>query len=128
MQKETVKITPSESSVLQSLNKKILSFQREHQESIDTNIDSLRKHNKELNKELRTLITSMDEQTKCILQEKEHNLLKIVRSIYSYYNMARFICSFYACYILLDYSKGLTRKNKDENTIGGNNQTEYGTP
>lgn len=74
--KETVKITPSESSVLQSLNKKILSFQREHQESIDTNIDSLRKHNKELNKELRTLITSMDEQTKCILQEKEHNLQK----------------------------------------------------
>lgn len=74
--KETVKITPSESSVLQSLNKKILSFQREHQESIDTNIDSLRKHNKELNRELRTLITSMDEQTKCILQEKEHNLQK----------------------------------------------------
>ena len=49
-------------------------MQEERQETIDTYADSLRRHNKALNRKLRTLIATMDEQTERILTEKEQHL------------------------------------------------------
>lgn len=72
--KETVQVMPSASATLHALNKKLQSMQEERQETIDTYADSLRRHNKALNRKLRTLIATMDEQTERILTEKELRL------------------------------------------------------
>ena len=72
--KETVQVTPSTSATLHALNKELQSMQEERQETIDTYADSLRRHNKALNRKLRTLIATMDEQTERILTEKEQHL------------------------------------------------------
>lgn len=72
--KETVQVTPSASATLDVLNNKLQSMQEERQEAIDTYADSLRRHNKTLNRKLRTLIATMDDQTERILTEKEHHL------------------------------------------------------
>lgn len=72
--KETVEITPSASATLHTLNKELQSIQEERQETIDTYTDSLRHHNKALNRKLRTLIAMMNDQTERILTEKEQRL------------------------------------------------------
>lgn len=72
--KETVQVTPSTSATLHALNKELQSMQEERQETIDTYADSLRRHNKALNRKLRTLIATMDDQTERILTEKEQHL------------------------------------------------------
>lgn len=72
--KETVEITPSASATLHTLNKELQSIQEERQETIDTYTDSLRHHNKALNRKLRTLIAMMNAQTERILTEKEQRL------------------------------------------------------
>ena len=72
--KETVQVMPSISATLHALNKELQSIQEERQETIDTYADSLRRHNKALNRKLRTLIATMDEQTERILTEKEQHL------------------------------------------------------
>ena len=72
--KETVQVTPSTSATLHALNKELQSMQEERQETIDTYADSLRRHNKALNRKLSTLIATMDEQTERILTEKEQHL------------------------------------------------------
>ncbi len=72
--KETVEITPSTSATLHTLNKELQSIQEERQETIDTYTDSLRHHNKALNRKLRTLIAMMNDQTERILAEKEQRL------------------------------------------------------
>lgn len=72
--KETVQVTPSASATLHALNKKLQSMQEERQETIDTYADSLRRHNKALNRKLRNLIATMDGQTERILTEKELRL------------------------------------------------------
>lgn len=72
--KETVQVMPSTSATLHALNKELQSMQEERQETIDTYADSLRRHNKALNRKLRTLIATMDEQTERILTEKEQHL------------------------------------------------------
>lgn len=72
--KETVEVAPSASATLDMLNRELLSIQREHLKAIDTNMDSLRNHNKELNRKLRALITTMDDRTARVLAEKERNL------------------------------------------------------
>lgn len=72
--KETVQVMPSTSATLHALNKELQSIQEERQETIDTYADSLRRHNKALNRKLRTLIATMDEQTERILTEKEQHL------------------------------------------------------
>lgn len=72
--KETVEVAPSASATLRTLNKELLTIQAERQEAIDNYTDSLRSHNKELNRKLRTLITTMHDQTERILIEKEERL------------------------------------------------------
>ena len=72
--KETVEITPSASATLHTLNKELQSIQEERQETIDTYTDSLRRHNKALNRKLRNLIATMNGQTERILAEKELRL------------------------------------------------------
>lgn len=72
--KETVQVTPSASATLDVLNNKLQSMQEERQETIDTYADSLHRHNKALNRKLRTLIATMDDQTERILTEKEQHL------------------------------------------------------
>ena len=72
--KETVQVMPSTSATLHALNKELQSIQEERQETIDTYAGSLRRHNKALNRKLRTLIATMDEQTERILTEKEQHL------------------------------------------------------
>lgn len=59
--KETLEIVPSASTILKTLNKELLSMQEERQESINAYTDSLRNHNKELNRKLRHL-NNHDEQ------------------------------------------------------------------
>lgn len=71
--KETVQL-PSATAPLHSLNKELISLQEERQKAIDIYTDSLRLHNKELNRKLRTLITSLDEQALTALQIKEERI------------------------------------------------------
>lgn len=49
-------------------------MQEERQESINAYTDSLRNHNKELNRKLRHLITTMNNQTERVLEAKECHL------------------------------------------------------
>lgn len=72
--KETLEIVPSASTILKTLNKELLSMQEERQESINAYTDSLRNHNKELNRKLRHLITTMNNQTERVLEAKECHL------------------------------------------------------
>lgn len=71
--KETVQL-PSATAPLHSLNKELISLQEERQKAIDIYTDSLRLHNRELNRKLRTLITSLDEQALTALQIKEERI------------------------------------------------------
>lgn len=71
--KETVQL-PSATASLHTLNKELISLQEERQKAIDTYTDSLRLHNRELNRKLRTLITSLDEQALTALQIKEERI------------------------------------------------------
>lgn len=71
--KETVQL-PSATAPLHTLNKELISLQEERQKAIDTYTDSLRLHNRELNRKLRTLITSLDEQALTALQIKEERI------------------------------------------------------
>lgn len=72
--KETVHVTPSASATLQALNKELQSMQEERQEAIDTYADSLCRHNKALNRKLRTLINTMNNQTDRVLEAKSRHL------------------------------------------------------
>lgn len=72
--KETVQVPPSTSATLRSLNNRLLAMQEERQRSIDLYADSLRSHNRDLNRKLRVLITSMNEQAERVLQAKEHHI------------------------------------------------------
>lgn len=71
--KETVQL-PSATAPLHTLNKELISLQEERQKTIDTYTDSLCLHNRELNRKLRTLITSLDEQALTALQIKEERI------------------------------------------------------
>lgn len=55
-------------------SKELISLKNVHQKEIETYTDSLRLHNKELNRKLRMLITSLDEQTWAVFQSKEERL------------------------------------------------------
>lgn len=72
--KETVQVTPSASAALNILNNKLLSIQKEYQETVNTYAYSLNGHNKELNRKLRTLIATMDNRTEHILGTKIRSL------------------------------------------------------
>lgn len=71
--KETVQL-PSATASLHTLNKELISLQKERQKAIDTYTDGLRLHNREFNGKLRTLITSLDEQALTALQIKEERI------------------------------------------------------
>ncbi|MBU8972723.1 MULTISPECIES: hybrid sensor histidine kinase/response regulator [Bacteroides] len=71
--KETVHLPP-DTVTLHSLNRELLSIQEERQKDIDSYADSLRGHNKELNRELLTLITRMDGQFQSALDTREERL------------------------------------------------------
>jgi two-component system aerobic respiration control sensor histidine kinase ArcB len=72
--KETVQVTPSASATLHALNKELQSMQEERQDAIDTYADSLCRHNKVLNRKLRTLINTMNNQTERVLEAKSRHL------------------------------------------------------
>lgn len=71
--KETVQL-PSATAPLHTLNKEFISLQEERQKAIDTYTDSLRLHNREFNRKLRTLITSLDEQALTAIKIKEERI------------------------------------------------------
>ncbi len=71
--KETVQL-PSDKTAFHQLNRDLLSMQEERQKNVDIYMDNLRNYNKELNQKLRTLITTMDDQTERVLTEKEQYL------------------------------------------------------
>ena len=71
--KETIQLSPATTS-LHTLNEELISLQGERQKNIDIYTDSLRLHNKELNRKLRTLITRLDEQTLTAFELKEKQL------------------------------------------------------
>lgn len=71
--KETVQLPPN-TNRLNMLNEELITLQEERQRNIDIYTDSLRLHNKELNRKLRTLITRLDEQTLTAFELKEKQL------------------------------------------------------
>ena len=71
--KETVQI-PVVTTRQTSLDKNLISLMNEQQRDIDAYTDSLRLCNKELNRKLRMLITSLDEQTWTAFRNKEARL------------------------------------------------------
>lgn len=71
--KETVQL-PSGNTKERARGNKLISLQEERRRNIETYTDSLRLHNRELNGKLRTLITSLDEQTSIAFQSKEKRL------------------------------------------------------
>ena len=71
--KETVQI-PVVTTRQTSLDKNLISLINEQQQDIDAYTDSLRLCNKELNRKLRMLITSLDEQTWTAFRNKEERL------------------------------------------------------
>lgn len=71
--KETVQLPPV--TIGQNTpSKELISLKNVRQKEIETYTDSLRLHNKELNRKLRMLITSLDEQTWAAFQSKEERL------------------------------------------------------
>lgn len=71
--KETVQI-PSTTTPNHTLNKELISLQEEQQKAIDSYTDSLRLHNRELNRKLRTLIKNLDGQILTAFQTKEERI------------------------------------------------------
>lgn len=71
--KETVQL-PSVTTGQHTPSKELISLKNVRQKEIETYTDSLRLHNKELNRKLRMLITSLDEQTWAAFQSKEERL------------------------------------------------------
>lgn len=71
--KETVQLPPVNTKV-RARGNELISLQEERRRNIETYTDSLRLHNRELNGKLRTLITSLDEQTSIAFQSKEERL------------------------------------------------------
>ena len=71
--KETVQL-PSTNTKARARGNELISLQEERRRNIETYTDSLRLHNRELNGKLRTLITSLDEQTSIAFQSKEKRL------------------------------------------------------
>lgn len=72
--KESVQLPPN-TAKLNTLNKELLSMQAERLAAIDTYTDSLRVHNKELNRKLRILINAMNDRTERLLEAKANHLL-----------------------------------------------------
>lgn len=72
--KETIHLPPVTTS-FSALNEKLISLQEERQRSLDIYTDSLRLHNRELNRKLRTLIARLDEQTVAAFEAKEERLI-----------------------------------------------------
>lgn len=72
--KETVQLPPVATS-FKTLNEELIFQQEERQKSIDIYTDSLRLHNRELNRKLRTLIARLDEQTVAAFEAKEELLI-----------------------------------------------------
>lgn len=71
--KETVQMT-SVTTRQSVTDKELLALKNERQKNIEIYTDSLRLHNKELNRRLRVLITSLDEQAWAAFQSKEERL------------------------------------------------------
>lgn len=71
--KETV-LLPSVTTRQETLDKELVSLKDERQRDIEAYADSLRLHNKELNRKLRTLITSLDGRTWNALRNREECL------------------------------------------------------
>lgn len=71
--KETVQV-PSVTTRQSAVDKELLALKNERQRNIEIYTDSLRLHNKELNRRLRMLITSLDEQAWAAFQSKEERL------------------------------------------------------
>ena len=69
--KEKVEIVPSESVTLNTLNKELQTIQKEQQQIIITYTDSLRNHNKKINRQLQRLIRDMDSKVYKELQRRE---------------------------------------------------------
>ena len=107
--KETLEIVPSASTILKTLNKELLSMQEERQESINAYTDSLRNHNKELNRKLRHLITTMNNQTERVLEAKEV-ILENLTTVPYVSSPADYLRHYSACHILSDIQKDLREK------------------
>ena len=72
--KETVQVPTSASATLQSLNTRLYSMQQERRRNMDVYADSLRNHNKNLNRRLLSLINAMNDRTEQVLETKERQL------------------------------------------------------
>lgn len=71
--KETVQLPPANTR-MKARGNELISLQEERRRNIEVYTDSLRLHNRELNRKLRTLITRLDEQALLALQNKENRL------------------------------------------------------
>ena len=71
--KETVQLPPANTR-MKARGNELISLQEERRKNIETYTDSLRLHNRELNRKLRSLLISLDEQALLALQNKEIRL------------------------------------------------------
>lgn len=71
--KETIQV-PKDPGSLRSLNKQLISMLEEREDAIDTYTDRLRHRNRELNRKLYTLITTLDNQAETVFRNREHHL------------------------------------------------------
>lgn len=71
--KETIQV-PLNPESLRSLNKQLISMLEEREEAIDTYTGKLRHRNRELNRKLYTLVTSLDNQAEMVFRNREHHL------------------------------------------------------
>ena len=122
--KETVQLSPATTS-LRTLNEELISLQGERQKNIDIYTDSLRLHNKELNRKLRTLITCLDEQTVAAFEAKEELLISSYEesSLIIIGLIAFSIILLFVSYLIIQRDIKIRVKNKKrlEETIEQNN-------
>lgn len=79
--KDTIQVTPP-STVLQTLNKRLITMQEERRNDLDNYADSLRRQNKELNRKLYAILSALDGQAHESFSRREQDIEKAQK--YSY--------------------------------------------
>lgn len=79
--KDTIRVA-SPSSVLQTLNKRLITMQEERRNDLDNYADSLRRQNKELNRKLYAILSALDRQAHESFSRREQDMEKAQK--YSY--------------------------------------------
>ena len=108
---------------LRSLNIQLISMLEEREGAIDTYTDRLRHRNRELNRKLYTLITTLDNQAETVFRNREHHLKEAYELSTGYHRSGHNGHS-PVDHILLDHPAGCVCQGGKPETIGRNDKTE----